>query len=195
MAAARSLLLLLASLCAAAASMEIRGKVGLSVDGFTVVPLRPGSVTEVTLSGPDGEAARTFADREGWFTLRDVSPGSYVVTTTNPAFVYPDVAIDVTAKAGLARAAFVFNKQQIMTSALFIRPALQAQYYELRKPVDVWSFIKSPYGLMIGFMLFGIFVFPMLKVDPEEYREAMASLRGGEGEQAPAAQQQRIRDR
>jgi len=31
--------------------------------------------------------------------------------------------------------------------------------------VDVWSFIKSPYGLMIGFMVFGIFVFPMLKVN------------------------------
>jgi hypothetical protein len=54
--------------------------------------------------------------------------------------------------------------------------------------------IKSPYGLMFGFMLFGIFVFPMLKVDPEEYQEAMSALRGGQQEQAPQ-QQQRIRDR
>jgi hypothetical protein len=51
----------------------------------------------------------------------------------------------------------------------------------------VWGFIKSPYGLMICFMLFAIFVFPMLKVDPEEYKEAMASLRGEEAP-APAAQ-------
>jgi hypothetical protein len=65
---------------------------------------------------------------------------------------------------------------------------------QLRKPLDVWSFIKSPYGMMIGFMLFGIFVFPMLKVDPEEYKEAMAQLKG----QQPAdssSSQQRIRDR
>lgn len=65
---------------------------------------------------------------------------------------------------------------------------------QLRKPLDLWSFIKSPYGMMIGFMLFGIFVFPMLKVDPEEYKEAMAQLKG----QAPAdsgSSQQRIRDR
>lgn len=54
---------------------------------------------------------------------------------------------------------------------------------QLRKPVDVWSFIKSPYGLMIGFMVFGIFVFPMLKVDPDEYKEAMAQRRGEQGGQ------------
>lgn len=65
---------------------------------------------------------------------------------------------------------------------------------QMRKPLDVWSMIKSPYGLMFGFMLFGIFVFPMLKVDPEEYKEAMGQLRGATGqEQQP--QQQRIRDR
>lgn len=57
--------------------------------------------------------------------------------------------------------------------------------------------IKSPYGLMLGFMLFGIFVFPMLKVDPDEYKEAMASLRGTDasGGQQPTNPQQRIRDR
>jgi len=47
---------------------------------------------------------------------------------------------------------------------LLVRPIALAIYFEQRKPVDVWSFIKSPYGLMIGFMVFGIVVFPMLKV-------------------------------
>jgi hypothetical protein len=68
---------------------------------------------------------------------------------------------------------------------------------QLRKPLDVWGMIKSPYGLMLGFMLFGIFVFPMLKVDPEEYQEAMRELRSatGVGQQQSGQQQQRIRDR
>jgi hypothetical protein len=64
----------------------------------------------------------------------------------------------------------------------------------MRKPLDVWSMIKSPYGLMFGFMLFGIFVFPMLKVDPDEYKEAMEQLRGATGQQTQQPQQQRIRD-
>jgi hypothetical protein len=66
---------------------------------------------------------------------------------------------------------------------------------QLRKPLDVWSFIKSPYGMMIGFMLFGIFVFPMLKVDPEEYKEAMAQLKGQQPADSSSSSQQRIRDR
>lgn len=65
----------------------------------------------------------------------------------------------------------------------------------MRKPLDVWSMIKSPYGLMFGFMLFGIFVFPMLKVDPDEYKEAMEQLKGATGQQTQQPQQQRIRDR
>ena len=75
-------------------------------------------------------------------------------------------------------------------------PLLCYAHVQMRKPLDLWSMIKSPYGLMLGFMLFGIFVFPMLKVDPDEYREAMAQLRdatGGQQQQQP--QQQRLRDR
>ncbi|WIA08733.1 hypothetical protein OEZ85_008157 [Tetradesmus obliquus] len=185
---------MLASLTSSAAGAEIRGKVGISVDGFNLVSLKPGTVTEMQLTNAAGEQMRTFADSHGWFTLHDVAPGTYVLTTINPMFIYPELQLDVTAKAGLARAAYLVNKQQMMVQPFIIRPVALAQYYELRKPLDLWSFIKSPYGMMIGFMLFGIFVFPMLKVDPEEYKEAMAQLKG----QAPAdsgSSQQRIRDR
>lgn len=139
-----------------------------------------------------------------------------------------------------------------------------AQYYEARRPVDVIGFLKTPYGLMIGFSVFAMVVMPMMKVggslclstlslglpatkssrlqpdaaetlsraaarvrpggvcavatllnplnthtqvDPEEYREAMAELRGsgggtggsGGGQQQPAPigmqRRQQIRDR
>lgn len=33
-----------------------------------------------------------------------------------------------------------------------------------RKPVDVWGFVKTPYGLMMIFGLFVVFVVPKLKV-------------------------------
>jgi hypothetical protein len=48
-------------------------------------------VTELLLTGAAGEVSRTFADRDGWFTLRGVPPGSYLLTTINPTFVYPEV--------------------------------------------------------------------------------------------------------
>ena len=48
-------------------------------------------MTELLLTGAAGEVSRTFADRDGWFTLRGVPPGSYLLTTINPTFVYPEV--------------------------------------------------------------------------------------------------------
>lgn len=79
--------------------------------------------------------------------------------------------------------------------ALHLFPPCATTPHQVRKPLDVWGFIKSPYGLMICFMLFAIFVFPMLKVDPEEYKEAMASLRGEEPPPPTAQGRARISNR
>lgn len=66
---------------------------------------------------------------------------------------------------------------------LTLRPAMEAAYYEKRKPFDAWSFIKSPYGIMIVFSLFAIVVFPRLKMDPEDYKEMQDAMKvqGGPG--------------
>lgn len=61
------------------------------MDGFNVVSLKPGAATELLLTSAGGQQRRTFADKEGWFTLHDVAPGSYVISTFNPMFVYPEV--------------------------------------------------------------------------------------------------------
>lgn len=47
------------------------------------------------------------------------------------------------------------------------------QYFEQRQGFNVMSFIKTPYGMMIAFMVFSLLIMPMLKVDPEEYQEMM----------------------
>ena len=33
------------------------------------------------------------------------------------------------------------------------------------------AYLKTPYGLMLAFALFSVVIMPMLKVDPEEYKE------------------------
>lgn len=79
------------SLVTSAAAADIQGKVAYSVDGFNVIQLKPGSVTELLLTSPSGEQLRSFADKDGRFTLYDVSPGTYVLTTQNLDFIYPEV--------------------------------------------------------------------------------------------------------
>ena len=51
-------------------------------------------------------------------------------------------------------------------------PALSlVQYFEQRQGFNIMSWIKTPYGMMLAFMVFSLVIMPMLKVDPEEYKE------------------------
>jgi hypothetical protein len=51
-------------------------------------------------------------------------------------------------------------------------PAMSmVQYFEQRQGFNIMAFIKTPYGMMMAFMVFSLVVMPMLKVDPEEYQE------------------------
>lgn len=62
------------------------------MDAFNFVALPAGTVTELVVRTPEGDAVRTFADREGWFTLRGVPPGRYVLTVQgNLRFIFPEV--------------------------------------------------------------------------------------------------------
>jgi hypothetical protein len=45
------------------------------------------------------------------------------------------------------------------------------QYFEQRQGFNIMAFIKTPYGMMMAFMVFSLVVMPMLKVDPEEYSQ------------------------
>jgi hypothetical protein len=150
------------------------------VDGLNFLSLPAGASPELVLRLGDGDALRTFADRDGWFALRGVPPGTHHLSVHSPKFLYPEVELVVGGgdKGGGGgdgdgvRAHYVLNKAvQLPAAPLVLRPVAVRQHYEVRKPVDVWSFVKSPYGLMICFMVFGIFVFPMLKVDPGEVVE------------------------
>jgi hypothetical protein len=67
-----------------------------------LVSLKPGTATELLLTNAAGEQIRTFADSNGWFTLHDVTPGMYVLTATNPTFIYPEVGAALQVRLWLA---------------------------------------------------------------------------------------------
>lgn len=51
-------------------------------------------------------------------------------------------------------------------------PALGVvSYFEERQPFNIIGWLKTPYGAMIAFMIGSMVLMPMLKVDPEEYKE------------------------
>ena len=53
-------------------------------------------------------------------------------------------------------------------SLLVIRPSARATYFETPQPFNVVAFLKTPYGMLIGFVIFAVFALPRMKIDPDE---------------------------
>ncbi|KAG2442224.1 hypothetical protein HYH02_009708 [Chlamydomonas schloesseri] len=150
------------------------------VRGRVLIPANVNhSTTTIILHTSTGEEMRTYVNGEGAFAFHDVPSGVHLLQPFNLHLVYPEVRLEVNRKGVVSRAALSHNRNMVLNIPLSLRPAMEAAYYEKRKPFDAWSFIKSPYGLMIAFSLFAIVVFPRLKMDPEEYKEMQAVMGTG----------------
>lgn len=63
-----------------------------------------------------------------------------------------------------ARAVLRSSCARVVSGGCPPRACRCATVLQKRKPVDLWGFIKSPYGLMLVVSLFFIFVIPRMKV-------------------------------
>lgn len=66
-----------------------------------------------------------------------------------------------------------YSKSEKMPYPLRLRPSSGISYFEQKKSFNIIAWLKTPYGLMIGFMVISLVVMPMLKVDPEEYQQML----------------------
>ncbi|GFR50425.1 hypothetical protein Agub_g12644 [Astrephomene gubernaculifera] len=171
------------------------------IKGKILIPpvLNPSSAT-VILHTSLGEEIKTFVDSDGSFAFHGVPQGVHLLQPFHVNLLFPEIRLDVNRKGLLTRASLSHNRNMVLQSPLVIRPAAETQYYEKRKPFDVWSFVKSPYGLMMVISVFAIVVFPRMKMDPEDYKELQEQMRQGQGGQAQVegGRQQgaaRLRDR
>ncbi|KAL9266424.1 ER membrane protein complex subunit 7-like protein [Drosera capensis] len=88
------------------------------------------------------------------------------------------VRVDVSARnPGKVQAALTETRRGL--SELILEPLREEQYYEVREPFSPMSLVKSPMGLMVGFMLLVVFLMPKLmeNMDPEEMRRAQEEMR------------------
>ncbi|CAA3014584.1 uncharacterized transporter isoform X1 [Olea europaea subsp. europaea] len=85
------------------------------------------------------------------------------------------VRIDVSARnPGKVQAALTENRRVL--SELVLEALREEQYYEIREPFSMMSIVKSPMGLMVGFMVIVMFLMPKL-VDTEEMKRAQEEMR------------------
>ncbi|KAK9141768.1 hypothetical protein Syun_011168 [Stephania yunnanensis] len=120
----------------------------------------------------------TFLKADGYFSFYDVSAGTHLIEVSAMGYFFSPVRVDVSARnRGKVQAALTENRKGL--SELVLEPLREEEYYDVREPFSIMSLVKSPMGLMMGFMLIVMFVMPKLmeNMDPEEIRRAQEEMR------------------
>ncbi|XP_043719837.1 ER membrane protein complex subunit 7 homolog isoform X1 [Telopea speciosissima] len=154
----------------------INGRVkaeGMGATGFSLAAKK--SNAKITLNG--GQKV-TFLRPDGYFSFHNVPAGTHLIEVVAIGYFFSPVRVDVSARnAGKVQAALTENRKGL--SKLVLEPLREEQYYERREPFSIMSIIKSPMGLMVGFMLVVVFLMPKLmeNMDPEEIKRTQEEMR------------------
>ncbi|KAL5697854.1 hypothetical protein ACHQM5_028964 [Ranunculus cassubicifolius] len=120
----------------------------------------------------------TFLRPDGYFSFHDVPAGTHLIEVSASGYFFSPVRIDVSARnRGKVQAALTETRRGL--TELVLEPLREEQYYEIREPFSVMSLLKSPMGLMMGFMLVVVFLMPKLmeNIDPEELKRTQEEMR------------------
>ncbi|KAK1382881.1 ER membrane protein complex subunit 7-like [Heracleum sosnowskyi] len=153
----------------------INGRVkipGVAAKGFGL-PVKV-SNAKVILNGQQV----TFLKPDGYFSFHNVPAGTHLIEVAAIGYFFSPVRVDASARnPGKVQAALTENRRGL--SELVLEPLRDEQYYEIREPFNVMSLVKSPMGLMVGFMLIVMFLMPKLveNMDPEEIKRAQEEMR------------------
>lgn len=120
----------------------------------------------------------TFLRPDGYFSFHDVPAGTHLMEVDAIGYFFSPVRVDVSARfPGKVQATLTEKRRSL--SEMVLEPLKEEQYYEIREPFSVMSVVKSPMGLMMGFMVLVMFVMPKLmeNMDPEEMKRAQEEMR------------------
>jgi hypothetical protein len=134
----------------------------------------------VTLFSPKEGARRrrVFPSEDGSFRFLGVQDGMHSLDVEAIPFIFPTIKIikkgnDVTSTAADVQDAPV-------PYPLKVSPLQVMSYFEQKQKFSLLKWLKTPYGIMLGFGLFSVILLPMLKVDPEEYRQMREVMKKNE---------------
>lgn len=122
----------------------------------------------------------TFLRPDGYFSFHNVSAGTHLIEVAAIGYYFSPVRVDISARnPGKVQAALTETRRGL--SELALEPIREEEYYEKREPFSIMSLVKSPMGLMVGFMVVVVFLMPKL-MDPEEIKRAQEEMRNnGQG--------------
>ncbi|KAL5559758.1 hypothetical protein UlMin_035969 [Ulmus minor] len=182
------LLLLFVQMCFALISSSLAVSQG-STDGYAIhgrvkIPGfgpkgfgLPGKLSNIKVILNGGQRV-TYLRPDGFFSFHNVPAGTHLIEVAAIGYFFSPVRVDVSARnPGKVQAALTETRRGL--NEFVLEPLREEQYYEIREPFNIMSIVKSPMGLMVGFMLIVMFVMPKLmeSMDPEEMRRAQEEMR------------------
>ncbi|XP_047327339.1 ER membrane protein complex subunit 7 homolog isoform X2 [Impatiens glandulifera] len=155
---------------------SINGRV--KIPGFGTKGLGlPGKISNVKVILNGGQIV-SFLGPDGYFSFHNVLAGTHLIEVSAMGYFFSPVRVDVSARhPGKVQAALTENRRGL--NELVLEPLSEEQYFEMREPFSVMSLVKSPMGMMIGFMVFAMVLMPKLmeNIDPEEMKRAQEEMR------------------
>ncbi|XVF48330.1 hypothetical protein PTKIN_Ptkin03bG0181500 [Pterospermum kingtungense] len=155
----------------------INGRVKIPQGLGTKAFAYPGKMSNVKVILNGGQNV-TFLRPDGYFSFHNVPAGTHLIEVAAIGYFFSPVRVDVSARnPGKVQAALTENRRSL--TELVLEPLREEQYYEIREPFSIMSVVKSPMGLMVGFMVIVVFLMPKLveNMDPEEMRRAQEEMR------------------
>ncbi|XP_039018790.1 ER membrane protein complex subunit 7 homolog [Hibiscus syriacus] len=146
---------------------------GLGTAGFAF----PGKMSNIKVILNGGQIV-TYLRPDGYFSFQKIPAGTHLIEVAAIGYFFSPVRVDVSARnPGKVQAALTENRRGL--SELVLEPLRDEQYYEIREPFSIMNVVKSPMGLMVGFMLVVVFLMPKLveNMDPEEMKRAQEEMR------------------
>lgn len=172
-----------------ASSKLVRSSSAASIQGQIVLPeeldlTKDAYITLFTSHSDNTHRRRkTFPDTQGSFEFEGVEDGVHSLDVEANPFYFTTVKLLI--KDGVLKEALASDVGEAPMSVdgpLKLAPLRVVSYFEQKQGFDIMRWLKTPYGMMIGFAIFSLVVMPYLKVDPEEYREMrkeLSNLTGG----------------
>ncbi|KAM7258984.1 hypothetical protein ACFE04_014725 [Oxalis oulophora] len=150
---------------------------GVGAKGFAL----PGKLSDVKVL-LNGGLSVTFLRPDGYFSFYNVPAGTHLIEVAAMGYLFSPVRVDVSARnPGKIQAALTETRRGL--NELVLEPLREEQYYEIREPFNVMNIVKSPMGMMVGFMVVVMFLMPKLveNMDPEEMKRAQEEMRNQGG--------------
>jgi ER membrane protein complex subunit 7 len=133
--------------------------------------------TYITLFSPSEGSRRrkVFPNEDGRFQFHGVQDGTHSLQVESIPFHFSAIKIVKKGKDVKATASDVQDAS--VPYPLKLSPLQVMSYFEQKPKFNIMKWLKTPYGIMIAFGLFSVVLLPMLKVDPEEYRQMREAIK------------------